>query len=51
MEALTTIAVNTIGPCVEALEKLSFLGVNTHFVKNAFLVSNECVPFMFTSKL
>ena len=41
MEALTTVAVNTIGPVVDVLESLSFIGVNTYVVKNAVLVSIE----------
>jgi hypothetical protein len=33
METLTKVAVATIGPCVDFLESLSFIGVNSHIVK------------------
>jgi hypothetical protein len=41
MDALHTLAVNTIGPVVDVLESLSWIGVNTHFVKNAVVVRIE----------
>lgn len=39
METLTTVAINTIGPVVTVLESYSWIGVSTHFVKHAVLVS------------
>ena len=39
MEAVSKIVLDAIDPCVNFLESLSFLGVNTHFVKSAYLVS------------
>lgn len=39
MEALTKLAVMTIGPVVDVLESLSFIGVNTHIVKLDAVVS------------
>lgn len=38
MDSLNTLAVNTIGPVVDFLESLSWIGVNTHFVKHAVVV-------------
>lgn len=33
MEVLTKLTINTIGPCVDVLESLSWIGVNSHIVK------------------
>lgn len=35
MESLTALAINTIGPVVDKLESLSWIGVSSHFVKYA----------------
>ena len=39
VEASTKILVSTLGPIVDYLESLSYLGVNSHFVKIEVLVS------------
>jgi len=39
VDASTKILVSTLGPIVEYLESLSYLGVNSHFVKIEVLVS------------
>jgi hypothetical protein len=41
METLTKLAVMTIGPVVDVLESLSFIGVNTHIVKLDAVVSDD----------
>jgi hypothetical protein len=38
-ESLSKIAVTVLGPIVDQLESLSYIGVNTHFVKHAVVVS------------
>ena len=38
MESLTALAINTIGPVVDKLESLSWIGVSSHIVKYAPLV-------------
>lgn len=39
MDSLHTLAVKFIGPVVDVLESFSWIGVSTHFVKHAVLVS------------
>lgn len=45
MDSLHTLAVNTIGPVVDILESFSWIGVSTHFVKHAVLVSMQLLMF------
>jgi hypothetical protein len=39
MDALTDLTLGVVGKCVEVLESFSHIGVNTHFVKCACIVS------------
>jgi hypothetical protein len=46
MDALTDLTLGVVGKCVEVLESFSHIGVNTHFVKCACIVSRPAKNFL-----